>query len=64
MSLMEKSIIEIGKNCPREEIQTGVSEQQVSDLLSEIRRVIASDSSPNDKDTLRLIREMSHLTRR
>ncbi len=44
--------------------QTGVSEQQVSDLLSEIRRVIASDSSPNDKDTLCLIREMSHLTRR
>ena len=44
--------------------QTGVSEQQISDLLDEIRQLIASDSSPSDKDTIRLIRQMSHLTQR
>ena len=44
--------------------QAGVSEQQISDLLDEIRQLIASDSSPSDKDTIRLIRQMSHLTQR
>ncbi|MBO4607395.1 MAG: hypothetical protein J5682_05800 [Prevotella sp.] len=44
--------------------QTGASEQQVSELLGEIRQVIASDTSPSDKDTIRLIRQMNYLTRR
>ncbi len=45
-------------------VQTSVSDGQIRHLLSEVREALSAEDPVSDKDTIRLVRQMSELTRR